>query len=291
MAALLKRLVTLCLLFAPSFAQPTLPDHDIVVFDLARSERGYEIGNPRVISDAPGYDNQPSFSANSEVVFFTRIEAANADIWCWTPNTKARRLASSPLSEYSPTPMPGSKALSTVRVEADQSQRLWRYSADTGFEVLFPTIKPVGYHAWSGHNLALFVLGEPHQLQVTELGRNEAKVVDSDIGRCLQKVPGFDAISYTVVEEGRHRLKIYDFATGNSRSLGLLPAKSQDYVWLNSERLLSSDGESLMISSPAGKWAPLPCPISLNEVSRLALSPDGKLLAVVIVKQPPSTQK
>lgn len=268
-------MLAVCL--SPAWGEPQ-PDHNIVVFDL----EGQRLVRPVVVAEGPEYENQPSFDS-SGAVLFTRMEGERTDIWRWTARTGAKRLVRSPESEYSPTLIPGGGgAISTVRVEKDETQRLWRYAPVTGFKLIFETIKPVGYHAWCGDHVALFVLGEPHELRAARRGREESRLVDVGIGRCLQRVPGRQAVGYTIEEGPGHRLKTYDFASGKSAALRHLPKGSQDFVWVDAKTVITSDGSKILRGGAAGgAWETLTMPLKLKGISRLALSPDGKKLAVV----------
>ncbi len=276
-AGMLKPLILLLLLLVPALAQPQ-PNHDIVLFEI----EGSKLVRPTVVADGPEYENQPSFEP-SGALLFTRMEGERTNIWRWRPDTGAERLAATEESEYSPTFIPGGEGdISTVRVEKDETQRLWRLKKDQTFQPIFQTIKPVGYHAWCGRYVALFVLGEPHELRIATLGSEESRLVDAAIGRCMQRVPGQEAVSYSVEEEGGHRLKVYDFSTGKTRELRQLPQGTEDYVWLDDGTLITSDGESILRGDAGGEsWDTLECPLKLNKITRLALSPDGTKLAVV----------
>jgi WD40 repeat protein len=261
-----------------------LPNSDIVVFDIERTGNAIQLSNPTIVANSPGYDNQPFFAPDSETVFFSRIDGENSDIWAWSSDQGARNLTQSSWSEYSPTVIPfASKLLSTVVVEEDGTQRLWSYSSRAGYQLLFPELQPVGYHVWSGEQAAFFVLGEPHQLRVGEWGSDQTELVDSDIGRCLQKVPGRHAASFTKMEGGSHRLKVYDFRDSGLTTLRALPKETQDYAWLNGTAILCWDGTNLVRGDADGRspWTRVPVPMKLNAVTRLAISPDGSKLAVV----------
>ena len=277
----------LCLLLTVLGAQAIadeLPNTDIVVFQLHKDGGGFQISDPQAVAQSSGYDNQPCFSADSKEIYFSRIENDQADIWRWSRSGGTENLTSSRWSEYSPTPIPGTRdLLSTVMVEDTGVQRLWTYSQYAGFQLLFPTVQPVGYHAWSGENVALFVLGVPHELQIAQWGVEGAKKIDRNIGRCLQKVPSRNAVSYTKLENKDHRLKIYDFDVGKISSLRKLPSESQDYAWLNESTILTWNGSSLVYGDARRKtgWRTLPSPQPLRAVTRLAVSPDGTQLAVV----------
>ena len=271
------------LLGETSTSSQDLPDHDITLFDLC--EDG--LRTPRSVAGGAGYDNQPFFSEDGGTVYFTRMESDVADIWSWSETVGGRRVVASPLSEFSPTVMPAGGGLSTVRVEADGTQRLWSYSKERGFRLLFNTIKPVGYHAWSGHDVALFVLGEPHRLEVARLGSEQTQVVAEKIGRCLKAVPGRRAVSFTVERGDDHILMMYDFETGEVEQGRPLPRGVQDYDWLNEDTVVTSNGTNLLSGNwkRSGRWSLLHSSLPLQGVSRLAVSADGKKIAIVHLKR------
>ena len=111
----------LCLLLTvlglPALADE-LPNTDIVVFQIQREGGGYQLSDPQPVAQSSGYDNQPCFSADSKDIFFSRIENEQSDIWRWSPSGETENLTQSPWSEYSPTPVPGTRdLLSTVMIE------------------------------------------------------------------------------------------------------------------------------------------------------------------------------
>lgn len=259
-----------------------LPDHDIHVFEFSEGR----FVNPQVVSALEGYDNQPQFSSDSQGVYFTREQAGNTDIWWWTSEGGPSRLVATPLGEYSPTVLPSGAGLSTVRVEADQKQRLWKYRSRHGFELLFPKVEPIGYHAWAEDYIGLFILGEPHSFQVLNLETRRLVKVAENIGRCLQKVPNEEVFSITLEREGRHRLVRYSPKTGKVDQGRLLPKNSQDYVWLDKNTLITSTGSQLLKGDWSGdrSWERMDAPVGFQGISRLAISPDRRRLAVVHLK-------
>ncbi|MCW8878070.1 MAG: hypothetical protein OQK51_13550 [Kangiellaceae bacterium] len=273
---------------------PALPNHDIVVFDLDEQKGRLTIANPQLIAASPGYDNQPQFSQDGSKIYFTRVEGSNADIWQWSFNTsKVNKVTKTQESEYSAKPIPFQNgSISVVRVEKDGKQRLWEFSDTSSQELssnapklMFDSIEPVGYYVWLGKNIAMFELGNPHQLVVSQFPYKSHKVIDKNIGRCLQTVPGQKRISYTVELNSRHQLRTSDFYS--TRAFGFLPANAQDYVWLDSKRVISSNSEQLKVSQPgANEWKTIEnlSSFKLNQISRLAISADRKKIAVVFIK-------
>ncbi len=267
-----------------------LPDFDIAVFDVQFKGGKLQISRPIEIAKEAGYENQPAFAPDSKSLFFSRVDDGVASIWNWNERRGAMEWAKSSLNEYSPLPMPfEANTLSMVAHDLKETGKLWSYSDADGFRPLFQGVGPLGYYAWSGKNIAFLVLGNPSELQVSRFGKKSATKVDTHLGRCLQKVPGRDAISYTVEKQRQHRLKVYDFGSKQTTSYCELPKGIHDYVWLNSKTILTSDGNKLLFKdvnddldySEVENFSSL----QLSRISRLALSPDGTKLAVVFIKK------
>ena len=178
-------------------AQPP-PDTEIYLAPLRRTSGLLSVGTPENITSNPGYDNQPFFTADNKAVLFSSIRggATQTDIFKYDMETrKITQVTHTAESEYSPTVTPLGQ-LSVVRVELDaaKTQRLWQFTADGGDpHVILDALKPVGYHAWANdHILALYVLGTPATLQVADVHGGPARIVATDIGRSLARIPGRD---------------------------------------------------------------------------------------------------
>jgi hypothetical protein len=265
------------------------PTTDIHLVPLMRRDGRLQFGEPRNITSRAGYDNQPSFTPDSRAVYYTSIRAdGQADIYRYDiASGSAVRFTSTPESEYSPTVMPDGRGLSTVRVESDSAQRLWRFPLDGGSPALvLERIAPVGYHAWGdAHTLALFVLGAPATLRLADTRTGNARIIASDVGRALQRMPGSDTITYMVrVPPDQWRVAGMDFRTGGSRHMTVALEGSQDFAWTPDGTLLMARRNTVYAWRPgtegwteAGRFdAP-----ALQRITRMAVSPDGATLAVV----------
>src|SRR5687768_4893278 len=158
----------------PAPPQPTTapPATDVFLAPLETAGGKLSVGRPENISASPGYDNQPFFAPGGRTLFFTSARGAVSSK-CGSPQTdvykfdlqtrKVTRVTETEECEYSPTVTPDGRHLSVIRVEADGTQRLWRFTIDGKNPSLILTdVKPVGYHAWlDDKTLALFVLGRP----------------------------------------------------------------------------------------------------------------------------------
>jgi hypothetical protein len=234
----------------------------------------------------PGYDNQPGWlSDSSGFLYASQREDGQTDIYRYELATRQSvRVCATRESEYSPTAMPDGR-FSTVRVEMDGTQRLWSLSLQGDDErLLLPDVSPVGYHAWSGADLALFVLGEPHSLHLARPGEPGSRLIWPDIGRSLQPHPDGRRISFVAQENGLPaRILLLDPASGETQQLAPTVQGGQDHVWTPWGALWMTSGTAL-VEWNGERWVQLVdwhAP-SATELSRLAVSPDGQWLALVV---------
>ena len=265
---------------------PTPPATDIFLLSL-ESRAGTPVpGPPRRLTDRPGYDNQPAFSPDGRTLYYTAISGGQADIQRYDlGRAQGEPVATTPESEYSPTPMPGG-GLSVVRAEADGTQRLWKLAEGRAPELLLPDVKPVGYHAWGDANtLVLFVLGDPPTLQVVDRRQGKAEVVAKDVGRCLRPVPGRAAVAFVrKVSRVEWWIEILELVGRKTTRLVRLPEGVEDYVLLPDGGLLIGQGSRLLFCPKGGHdWREVArfTEPTLQDVTRLAVSPKGDLLALV----------
>jgi len=254
------------------------------------------IGKPVNITSRPGYDNQPAFTPDSRAILFTSIHedgGGQSDIYRYDLAAKTiARVTSTPESEYSATIMPGGQRFSVIRVERDSAQRLWSFAMDgSDPQLLIPTVKPVGYHAWiDPDNLALFVLGNPNALVHYDLRSGHADTLARNIGRSLAPTIGGGGFSFTAHDSGGVvKLKTMSWPYQTIGDLVALPRGSEDIVWLARDLVLSSNGSKLVSWKPGTTdWQDAVdlTASGLSRISRLAVSQDGKWLAIVAVPVP-----
>lgn len=274
-------------------AQDPPPAADIFLVSLEINGDTVRLGDPVNVTQRSGYDNQPHFLPDGKSFVYTSIgDDGQADIWAYDLAEKTRRsvIKTAKTSEYSPTPIPGENALSVIRVEADgETQRLWRFPLDGGEpDLLLPDIKPVGYHVWlDAKNLAFFVLGEPHMLQAARRGSGTGKVLASDIGRALHRVPGKHDASFVHKEgDGNWHIKQIDPVSGEMSQLIKTRPAREDFTWLPNGLLLMGDGSALHGARPKSEGWKVVADFEaagLADISRLAVHPEGTWLALVAV--------
>lgn len=265
---------------------------DIWVGELRGSGAALSLGVLRNVTQRAGYDNQPQFTPDGSALLYTRIgDDGRADTWRVQVNGRGNSQVTRTVrrQEYSPTPMPDGRGFSAIVVEVDSTQRLWAYDWNgVPQRVIVPALKPVGYHVWVGRsNIGGFVLSQPtpRDANALVLMNPETERVDTlarGIGRAFARVPGRDAFTFVHFHGDTAVLGEVDVRTAAVRRVAAVPRGAEYHVWL-------PDGSALISGSGVlYRWyeGRLETFVDLRargiqDVSRLALSPDGKTLAIV----------
>lgn len=282
----------------PARPAPAMPDTEVYLVSLA-DPAAWTADSVTNLSSSPGYDNQPSFMRDSRSVLFTsNRDGKQTDIYrYWIADRKLTQVTETPESEYSATLVPSGNGFSVIQVEADETQRLWQFSfgvrAGSALQssVVLPDLKPIGYHAWiDADTVMVFVLGEPATLQRASPGSALAEVVAGNIGRSLVAIPNARAVSFTTRDENNvWWTKRYDADTREVRTLihsaeGPVNNAEPHTAWSRDGRLFMASGTKIFWwKEGAADWMPLgdlaAAPVA--NISRLAVSPDGRWLAFV----------
>jgi dipeptidyl aminopeptidase/acylaminoacyl peptidase len=278
----------------PSAANPP-PDTDVYLASLSTDGDTIEVERPENITKSPGYDNQPSFTPDGRAVLFTSNRGGKqTDIYRYEIAThQTTRVISTPESEYSPVVAPDRQHISVIRVEPDQTQRLWWFTLDgKNPEPVLKDVKPAGYYAWlDGGAIGVYVLGQPSTLQIVDRVTGHADIVARDIGRSIQHIPGTSAVSFVQREPksgGAGVLKINAFDMKMRQTTELVDAVAgateADTAWIPNGTLLMASKDTLY-SWKLGRrdWfsvADLGA-MGLHHVSRIAVSPKGDRVAMV----------
>lgn len=269
-------------------AQAPATDPEIWIGTLEAGPDGPVLGEATNATMRPGYDNQPSFPDDRTLLYTRQDDAGRTDIWRHDLATGEHSAVTrtDPESEYSATLLPSGDGISVIRVEADSTQRLWRFSLQgEDPAVIFPEVAPVGYHAWAdGEHAFLFVLGNPATLQLATRGTPGATELVGNIGRSLQKTPGRTAVSF-VLRTGEGATEIRSWAVGADESRLIIAGYEggDDHAWTPEGVLLQGAGNRVMAHRPGSDgWTEVGSLPAGHIISRLAVSPDGRRIALVV---------
>jgi hypothetical protein len=280
----------------PPAAAVQQPATEIYLAPMKFGPTGPLVGPARNVTENPGrYDNQPFFGSDGRsMLFASNRDGKQTDLYFLElPTRQMRQFTKTPESEYSPTVMPDDAGVSAIRVEADGTQRVWRFGElGAAPALVLAGVKPAGYHAWidAGH-LAVFVLGKPSTLQIADVASGRAEIVASDIGRALLRRPS-GTISFVQREGSTVTVKEYDPATKAVRPLvaALDGNDEHDAAWGPDGSLFMTKGSEVHAWRPGQDGFRLIGDPGIGRLSRLAVSPDGRWMALVAAESPNRTQ-
>lgn len=267
-----------------------LPDCDIWLLNIKDSMGQISFHNPVNITNRKGYDNQPVFSSDGKYILYSsqRDSGGQTDVYKYDLTAKQiTRFTKTPTSEYSPTIMPDGKNISVVMVEKDSTQRLWKFPLAGGVPVcIMKNIDSIGYHCWiNKDSIAIFVLTKPSfTLQEANINSQKTKVIADSIGRCMKMKDG----NLWYATKSGHFRNVYEFDLKSKTPLIKGMIESEDFLLRGKNEIWSVSDNSILsgyMNSKAGANEVVNLEqFGITNPARIAISPDGKKLAVVSVK-------
>lgn len=269
------------------------PDTEVFLFEIDRTGGKWSLVNPMNISNNKGYDNQPSFYDNNNILF-SSTRNGQTDIALYnlvTGNTKWLTNTSGG-SEYSPIRIPNSHDFSAIRLDTTGLQRLYRYNISTGNSSLIREDAKVGYHVWFTEDILVntILIENRMDLIVSNLEDKRDFKVQKKVGRSLHSIPNSEKVSYIGIEGNGNLLKSLDPKTGETQLITSIPKGISDMCWLPEGGFLLPKKNVIIKFSEDLKQEPLVIDLSefkeIYTISRMAVSPNGKYLALVSEESP-----
>ena len=175
------------------------------------------------------------------------------------------------------------KLYNSIKRNTTKEFKLYCYTEDGKNELLFSPLK-IGYQHWVfATTLLCTVLVEDHMNLMLVQPNSSNKLIAEKVGRSLHRIPKTAQLSFIQQKEGKSVLSSFAINTQHIQPLLTLPEGVQDVTWLPTGTLIFGQGKSLFKWDPNTStgiqvWKKL---TGINNISRLALSPDGKRLALV----------
>ncbi|HTL83148.1 MAG TPA: hypothetical protein VL651_15650 [Bacteroidia bacterium] len=293
----MKKIILFSVLLLPfSALLAQMPETDIWTFNMhAPTEPGrgevYTFTNGHNLTNRPGYDNQPWFTADGKTIYWTSVrDSGETDIYCHNAKGTSR-VTKTNISEYSPQFIPGTKFMTCVVVEQDSTQRLWKYdekkpdSLHAKTEILFPDLKGVAYYKWLDANTVFIAdLPEPMTLYIGNAKTGELKKMATNVGRSFATYE--QTMCYTWSDTDELYINACD-ANGNASTIFppvICYGSSQDFAITKGGMIFMAEGTRLYSHSiyAKGEWK-LEHDFAaegLHKITRLAISPDGNFIAL-----------
>lgn len=271
---------------------------EIYLFNLVYEDGRYDIMNPVNISNNPGYDNQPSFSADGSYVLFSATRNNQTDVRkydidsgesTWLTNTEG--------SEYSPTVMPDGLHFSAINLKPNGEQLLWKYAVNSSNdpEVIVPDLV-IGYHSWFNRDtLITFVLGDsetPSTLQLNDIKNSTNEILYENPGRSIHSIPSprefyKNSMSYVSKQnDSQWTINALNMRDLSSSVISSTIDNSEDMAWTNIGDIIMGSGSKLYALNPINKmgWIEIADlkQFGLTGITRIAISPNGDKLCIVV---------
>jgi Peptidase family M28 len=308
--------VTRCLLLAlpaavvtaqtptPPRAPNAVPNTDVWLARIVKRDGSIAVLPPVNLTRREGYDNQPSFDARGRVLYYTRrapnslasdsVRDVQTDIWQYALDGSSHiPVTNTAESEYSAQVTPDGGALTVVRVEKDSAQHLWRMplTASGVPSRLVPSVKPVGYYAWTGTQVVMFVLGSPATLQLMDTVSGRIDTIARDIGRGVRRVPGTARVSF--VQKDGASWFIDELNPQTRAVMRLTPTLpgAEEYAWIDSLTVVAGSGTTLQSWTRGQNGWKVIAELAyapLTSISRVTVDASGTWLAFVAVPRAPN---
>lgn len=278
-------LLLACLTSLPSIAQS---DTEVYLFDLKVNDGKITLNNQRNISENEGYDNQPSFYNNNQVLF-AKTQNGQTDIASYNVRDNEAKWISDTDegSEYSPLKIPNQKAVSSVRLDTNGLQRLYRYDYKSGkSEMLIDTLV-VAYHTWYDDNTVVSSVINENRLDlfVSNVKDQTNIFQQKNTGRSIHKIPNTDLVSYVSKENETWKIKSLQPISGATQEIIDLPRGYEDFCYLINGTIILSKGNALYGYNPKTdkNWKLIHrfTDNNLWNITRVATNATSTMLAIV----------
>jgi len=264
------------------------PATEVYLFDFIQNDSVFTVNNPENISDNKGYDNQPSFLLDGTGVLFASTRSDQTDVILYNIANKTKAWLTNTLgNEYSPIQTPNKKYFSSIYLDKDGTQLLWVYPFNRKKPKVLLENLEVGYHTWFNKKIIIsFVLGDPETLEVSNLKFKIKYPIEKNIGRSIHKIPGTELISF--ISHENDDSEIYSINPLNSEKKYIADAlkDSQDLAWTPDGTMIMGTADRLYKLKPGidKTWVEFASlkPFSLTGITRLAVSPLGDKIVIVV---------
>ena len=277
------------------------PKPEIYVAELSVFDGLHYLGPLQKVTDVTNsYDDQPMFTPDSQSLLYTTEYGYGAQVQTeihryYLSSRRETRITRTDENEYSPSPVLGERAFSVIRVEADSTRRLWRFTMQgMDREMLFRDLDAVAHHAWGNEStVLLYVLGDPATVRIGNLTTGQTEVVARGVGRSLNKIPNRNAWSFVErVSPGEAWLSEINIGTREVRRRIETILGGESHAWTPEGVLLMSRGSQIYQwdSEVDEDWRLV---ADLGDLvvtlSGITVSPDGSKIAMVADPIPDET--
>lgn len=288
MSRIITTVLSVMALLAKFSVGTAQPSSEIFLFELSKENGTYQLAKPINISNNQGYDNQPTFLNNEEIVYAANFDNQTDIVKINFRTKEKQRITDTPGSEFSPKPTPNGKYISAIILAKDGSQVLAKYPLKGGDPKIISSTQKIGYYCWFDKKTVFsYVVGSPPSLQEWNTKNAQFKIIMMNPGRSLSRIPDQKTVSFIHKEsDDIWYLNSYDPVTDKVVYITECIKGAEDMTWAADGTAFLSDQKKIYQFNPKTdtSWRLMANmdAFNLSEASRLAISPDLKWMAIVI---------
>lgn len=284
-----KAIIFLLFIASKGFCQ-TMPETDIFIADCRIKEGNIYFGGAKNITSRKGYDNQPNFLNDTTLLFTSIRNGLQSDIFQYALSSKkTSKFTSSAESEYSPKITPDKMGISTVVVEKDSTQRLWKYTLQgNNPSIIATSIDSIGYYTWlSDTTFAAIMITEPASLKICNTTTGAVKNIATNVGRSVEK--SLDGYLYftQLIDSARWLVRLEK--DGTVKRLIEFYKDVEDFTLTRNNTVLCAQHGDLFYADNNFNLGWRICGnfsfAGAKNITRIALSPDEKHIAFVNLEE------
>ncbi|APY09336.1 hypothetical protein BWZ20_13935 [Winogradskyella sp. J14-2] len=270
--------------FTLGFAQS---NSEIFLFDLNKNNAKIKVSNGTNISNNEGYDNQPSFFGDTNILYAS-TRSGQTDIAQYHITYKSKTFINfTKGGEYTPLKIPNKNAVSAVRLDTDGKQRLYSYNLSNGESTELIKDLIVAYYTWYDENSIVSAVIENEQLNLylTNITDGKSRKYATSVGRSFHKIPKSDLVSFIYKEANKPwQIRSLNPENGVTRLIANTMEGVEDICWLDSKTLLSGKNGILykLTLKQDNNWKRIAdlSSYGIKNITRLATNKDGSKLLI-----------
>lgn len=279
-------------------AAPVIPGSEILLFDIDVDSAGkISLGTGLNITNQPGYDSQPRFSNDGQIIYYTRAvngpESTQMDIYQYDlSSAKTSPYMTTAASEYSPTPIRDEPGLAVVQVDDQGDQYITLLNAEADAEnriKRYADLKQVGYFGWTyGYKVWSFVLNEAGGGDLIHMGKGKKPFeLMKNVGRTFVTDKEQRVVYFVDKNTTPWRIKSKQRKLHDAIDIMALPEGVEDFTYDYSGRFWAGQNNTLMVSTDQKTWQKvktfeLP---GLGNISRVTTNPEANKIAIVFAEK------
>lgn len=289
-----NKILAIAFLSASFSASAQQIDSDIYLLDFSLQKGKYVFSAPYNFTNRPGYDNQPSFSADGMRILFASYnkDTIQSDIFEYNlEDSSTTQITKTAESEFSPMLISKEEKISTIVLETSKAQHFFTMMRDgsEAYQSLGSTDSAAYYDWITDSTLAMVILDKTMMLNIYDLPSEQFTQLAKNVGRCLKRIPGTDEVSYVdKTDTAKYVMLKFGITSGEIGNVTEMPKGIEDYAWTNDGKIICGNKGKLMMLDPAmpdNGWQELAdFSKSIGEFYRIAVSPKGNKWAVVAFK-------